>query len=1197
VSGEYSDDDILIFSSVTNAFGINTFTLWLTDGIYTSSVPITVAVNSINNIPLILGDIQSNPNWNQNEDFGTFQIDLSTNESDVESSGIYLDWFVTGLNISLVTVSGEYSDNDILVFSSVSNAFGIDTFTLWLTDGIGTSSVTITITINSINDIPVILGDIQSNPIWTQEEDFGTIQIDLSTNESDVESSGTSLDWYITGLNISLVTVSGEYSDDDILIFYSVANTFGTDIFTLWLSDGTNTDSILISIVVNSINDIPVILGDIQSNPNWNQNEDFGTFQIDLSTNGSDVESSGIYLDWFVTGLDMSLISISGEYSDDDILVFSSVSDAFGTDIFVLTLTDGEDEESVTITFTINSINDIPVILGDIQSNPNWNQNEDFGSFQIDLSTNGSDVESSGVSLDWYILGVNNSLITVSGEYSDNDILTFSSVENVFGTNVFALLLTDGTDTDSISISITVDSVNDMPVILGDIQSNPNWTQNEDFGTFQIDLSTNESDVESSGVSLDWFITELDSSLVTILGEYSDNDLLVFNSVVNAFGTDTFTLWLTDGVNVNSVQITVIVNSINNIPVILGDIQSNPNWTQNEDFGIFLLDLSSNEFDVESTGNDLDWYTTGLNTSLVTVSGEYSDNDILAFSSVPNVYGIDAFTLWLTDGEDESFISLAIIIISVNDVPIIIGDIQSNPNWTQNEDFGTFQIDLSAYESDVESSGIDLDWYIMGLDTSLVLISGEYSDNNVIVFYSVPDAYGTDSFSLWLTDGENEIPVTISITVISINDVPIILGDIQNNPKWTENEDFGTFLIDLSTNESDVENSGTLLDWYITGLNTSLVTVSGDYSDDDILVFTSIEDVSGMDTFILWLTDGEDTDLISIAITINPVNDIPVILGDIQDNLNWTQNEDFGTFQIDLSMNEFDIESSGVSLDWYITDLNTSLVTVSGEYSDDDILVFNSVANAFGTNSFTLWLTDGEDAEPVEITIIIVSINDVPVILGNIQNNLNWIQFEDFGTFQIDLSMNESDVDNSSTSLDWYVTGLNTSLVSLSGENSDDDILIFNSIQDVFGSDTFILWLTDGMDTDSVELTIVVDSVNDAPIILGDIQSNTNWTQDEDFGTFIIDFSTNESDVESSGTFLDWYITGLDTSLVSLSGEFSDNNILIFNSVTNAFGTDTFILWLSDGENEDSLSITISIASINDIPVILGDIQNNPNWT
>ncbi len=112
-------------------------------------------------------------------------------------------------------------------------------------------------------------------------------------------------------------------------------------------------------------------------------------------------------------------------------------------------------------------------------------------------------------------------------------------------------------------------------------------------------------------------------------------------------------------------------------------------------------------------------------------------------------------------------------------------------------------------------------------------------------------------------------------------------------------------------------------------MDTSLVTVSGEYSDDDILVFTSIVDVSGIDSFILWLTDGEETDLISIAITINLVNDIPVILGDIQDNLNWTQNEDFGTFQIDLSMNEFDIESSGASLDWYITGLNTSLVTVS----------------------------------------------------------------------------------------------------------------------------------------------------------------------------------------------------------------------------------------------------------------------------
>ncbi len=133
--------------------------------------------------------------------------DLSSFESDVEDSdATSLDWYITGLDTSLVTVSGENSDNDVLTFSSVSNAYGSDTFTLWLRDsGALTDSVSITITINPVNDDPVIQNPltIQCNSTWIQVKTLGSFNFYLSSFESDIEDSGTSLDWYITGLDTS----------------------------------------------------------------------------------------------------------------------------------------------------------------------------------------------------------------------------------------------------------------------------------------------------------------------------------------------------------------------------------------------------------------------------------------------------------------------------------------------------------------------------------------------------------------------------------------------------------------------------------------------------------------------------------------------------------------------------------------------------------------------------------------------------------------------------------------------------------------------------------------------------------------------------------------------------------------------------------------------------------------------------------
>ncbi|MHA1111734.1 MAG: hypothetical protein ACTSRE_11575 [Promethearchaeota archaeon] len=477
-----------------------------------------------------------------------------------------------------------------------------------------------------------------------------------------------------------------------------------------------------------------------------------------------------------------------------------------------------------------------------------------FGSFDFYLSDFESDLEDSGTDLDWYITGLDTSLVTVSGEFSDNDVILFSSVSNAHGSDTFTLWLVDsGSLTNSVSITITVDPVNDDPVIQNPltIQGNSSWTQDEDFG--------------------------------------SDTDILTFSSVSNAYGSDTFTIWLVDsGSLTDSVSITITVNSINDDPVIQNPstIQGNSSWTQNEDFGSFDFYLFDFESDLEDSGTSLDWYITGLNTSLVTVSGEYSDNDVLTFTSVLDATGSDEFTVWLVDadgGTDSVIITL--YVGAENDDPVIQNPltIQSNSSWTQNEDFGSFDFYLSDYESDLENSGTSLDWYITGLDTSLVTVSGEYSDTDILTFSSVSNAFGSDTFTLWLVDsGGLTDSVEITITINTVNDDPNIQNPstIQGNSSWTQDEDFGSFDFYLSDFESDLEDSGTSLDWYITGLNTSLITVSGEYSDNDVLTFHSVANAAGTDEFTLWLVDsGGLTDSIQITIQVNKSNNEPQPIG------------------------------------------------------------------------------------------------------------------------------------------------------------------------------------------------------------------------------------------------------------------------------------------------------------------------------
>ncbi len=46
----------------------------------------------------------------------------------------------------------------------------------------------------------------------------------------------------------------------------------------------------------------------------------------------------------------------------------------------------------------------------------------------------------------------------------------------------------------------------------------------------------------------------------------------------------------------------------------------------------------------------------------------------------------------------------------------ILPHIQGDAAWTQDEDFGYFNFDFTAFESDIEDGDLDLTWSISGID-------------------------------------------------------------------------------------------------------------------------------------------------------------------------------------------------------------------------------------------------------------------------------------------------------------------------------------------------------------------------------------------------------------------------------------------------------------------------------------------------
>jgi len=193
-----------------------------------NSVTKTITVNYISNTSPVISNL---PDQILNEDNNLDNaIDLWDYASDAESTDTELRYIIT--NYTNANCGVSIDSNRYIDINPTPNWYGYSDVTVKVTDPEGLSDTdTFKITVNSVNDAPEITSIIPNQ----SESENTPITIDLTIYESDVEDSGTLLDWYVE--DTDSCTVSGEYSDDDVLTFTPDTNFVGDDYVTLYLKD------------------------------------------------------------------------------------------------------------------------------------------------------------------------------------------------------------------------------------------------------------------------------------------------------------------------------------------------------------------------------------------------------------------------------------------------------------------------------------------------------------------------------------------------------------------------------------------------------------------------------------------------------------------------------------------------------------------------------------------------------------------------------------------------------------------------------------------------------------------------------------------------------------------------------------------------------------------------------------------------
>ncbi|MGM6515160.1 tandem-95 repeat protein [Vibrio parahaemolyticus] len=1105
-------------------------------------------------------------------------IDVLVNDSDVEGDV---------LSIQSASVPSEQGSVDIvngkLVFTPAENFNGDATITYIVTDGDLTDEAKVTVTVTPVNDSPVAVDD------TTSIQEDTAVTIDVLTNDTDVDGDKLSIESASVPKEQGTVEVV-----DGKLVFTPVENFNGHAEIIYTVTDGELTDEAKVTVTVNPVNDAPTIKVDAVESitedavntdtvvatltvRDTDTPEDQLTVSLENNSNGyfvlvgNEVKLTQAGVDAVNNDeLNLKDLTISASVSDgvnptasdSDSLVVNRVNDAPTVENAIADQVLSEDFDAYTIDlnevfkdsdssleFSVSGNNSIQISIvsgvATITPTADWNGKETITftakdpsgesvsqtvNFTVapvvDIEADSADVvedtptiinvlgndtfESTDkvVSLD-ADNGPKNGTVIVNNDGT----VTYTPDDNYVGEDTFTYIVTSGGMSESTTVEVNVTPVNDAPVAKDDIAT----TQEDTAVT--IDVLPNDTDVDGDKLSIQSAtVPEAQGKVEIVDGK------LVFTPAENFNGDAEITYTVTDGSLTDQATVKVTVNAVNDTPEVESNIADQ---TLAEDFTPYSIDLNNAFSDVDG---ELTFSVSGNSNIQVAIV-----NGIATFTPTADWSGSEALTFTATDPSGES------VSQTVNFTVASVADIVAD-KATVVEDTPTI---IKVLGNDT-FEGTDK---VVSLDTNNGPANGTVSVNpDGSVTYTPNDNYhGTDSFTYIVTSGGVSESAIVEVNVTPANDAPVAKDDIATTQEDT------AVTIDVLPNDTDVDGDKLSIESVSVPKEQGTVEVV-----DGKLVFTPAENFNGDAEITYTVTDGALTDQATVKVTVNAVNDTPVVESNIADQ---TLAEDFTPYTIDLNTAFSDVDNVDGELTFSVSgNSNIQVAIVNG------IATITPTADWNGSETLTFTATDpsGESvSQPVNFTVAPVAdiVADKATV---VEDTSTVIKVLGNDTFEGDGKVVSLDTNN----------GPANGTVSVNPDGS----VTYTPNDNYQGTDSFTYIVTSGGVSESTTVSVDVTPVNDAPVAKDDTAIT-----DEDTPV-TIDVLPNDNCIDGDKLSIQ------SASVPEAQGkvEIVDGK-LVFTPAENFNGDAEITYTVTDGELTDAAKVTVTVNPVNDAPTIKVD--------
>ena len=818
------------------------------------------------------------------------------------NSGDTLTYTLSGADassFSIVSTSGQLQAKAALDYETKSSY----TVTITVSDGTATDSITVTINVTDVdeNRAPIFTsGDKITRSIAENTASGVNIGTTVSATDADSDTLTYSLGGTDTA-SFAIDTKSGQLKTSAALD-YETKSSYSV---TITVSDGSLTDIISVTINITDVDEYraPVFSDGDKITRSIAENTASG---VNIGTTVSATDADSDTLTYSLGGTDAVSFAIdtkSGQLKTSAALDYETkssysvtitVSDGSLTDIISITIkvTDVDEKpatDDITTRNVTTPMNNAPVFTDGESATRTVAENTSSG-VNIGSAVTATDAE--GHTLTYSLSGTDAAAFSIDS--SSGQLRTSASLDyETKSTYTVTIIVSDGTLTDSITVTIKVTDVDETP------SNNAPVFSDGDSTTLTVAENT------SSGVNIGSAVSATDTDDDTLTYSLGGTDSAAF-SIDSSSGqlrtsasldyetksTYTVTITVSDGTLTDSITVTIKVTDVdetlsNNAPTL-------PTFSDGNSTPAFASDSTTRSV-AENTGS-------GVNIGSA-VSATDTDDDTLTYSlggtdaaafSIDSTLGqlrtksaLDyetktSYTVTITVSDDSLMDSITVTInitdVTENSAPVFTDGASTTRSIAENTAAGT-NIGTAVAATDADND--ELTYTLGGTNAasfSIVSTSGQLKTRSALD-YETKSSY---SVTISVSDGNggsDSITVTINITDVTENSAPVFTDGGSVTRSIDEVNYAGTAVdtyVDLGSpiNATDADNDTVTYSFVNIGDNADyfrIISSTGQLSGRRL-----DHETQSSFTLTLKATDSNNgSDTITVTVTINDINEVP----------------------------------------------------------------------------------------------------------------------------------------------------------------------------------------------------------------------------------------------------------------------------------------------------------------------------------